>query len=848
MSGARRALRAVGIAAGYFVLAKIGLLFFSQEEKLALVWPPSGFFLAVLLLLPRREWPAPVAAVFASIFLVSLAQGLPPPVSAGFAAANCFETFLAASIFVAFVGRPAGSAGGTAGGTASGAEGAAVDLGSPRHVAALVLGAGVVGCAVAALAGAAVPALGMGAPYWSVWRHWWVADCLGIIAVAPIVVAFASPSSSAPCPTRPSERAAAFALLFLSVGVAFDVFAPAAIEKINYPFILLPAVVWIGVRLGGRAAALTVLFVAACGVAGTVAGRGAFASGSSDLDANLLAIQVFSGVAGAIVLGAHAASETLRRSEAALGKSRALLQSVVDGSPSLIYATDMEGRFILFNRAIGRVFGVEPDAAIGRTRAEALGHLIPPDLAEEHRRNDLKVAESGREVEFEEGGIEADGPHIYRSMKHPLRDPAGRIVGVAGISRDITDDVRNENKLRDVANEMAAIYDSVGVALLLVDSDWRVRKANAAAMRFGGRESGEGMDLRGGEWLRCLHSLDDPGGCGAGPSCAGCKIRLAVISTLSTGEAHGNVEETLPFPVGGQAEKRCLLVSTARVRIGDAFFATVAAQDITGVKRAEEALRRTEARLVQAGRLSALGRLSAAIAHEMNQPLSAVKSYCQALLIPLERGSAPPEARLRENLGRAMEQVDRMAEIIRNIRVFSAKKDDASFGRVSLREVVGYPERLLGAQLRAQGVSLETVLPDEEIEIMGAENRLHQVLVNLVVNARDAVLAARRTVADRPGRIRVAVSRAGSTVEIRVEDDGVGIPPEEVERVFEPFFSSKDGDETSGLGLWICHEIVAAHGGEIRVESEPGVRTVFTVTLPIPLPPPPPDTRLGARE
>jgi PAS domain S-box-containing protein len=144
--------------------------------------------------------------------------------------------------------------------------------------------------------------------------------------------------------------------------------------------------------------------------------------------------------------------------------------------------------------------------------------------------------------------------------------------------------------------ELSAIYASVPVALLLVDQERRVTKLNDAAAHFAGRSTEEMIGLRGGEALRCLNSLDDPRGCGFGPACSTCAVRLAVLDTFADGKGRDQVEALLPIGTGQEAEERCLLIATAYLESNGAGKVLISAQDITGRKRVEEALRVSEQR------------------------------------------------------------------------------------------------------------------------------------------------------------------------------------------------------------------------------------------------------------
>ena len=163
------------------------------------------------------------------------------------------------------------------------------------------------------------------------------------------------------------------------------------------------------------------------------------------------------------------------------------------------------------------------------------------------------------------------------------------------LERELAERKQAEEGLSQAHAELTAIYASVPVALLLVDRDRRVTKLNTAAAQFAGRSGDEMLGLRSGDALRCLHSLDDPRGCGFGPSCSTCAIRLAVLDTFADGKGRDQVEASMPFGAG-QAEERCLLIATAHLESNDAEKVLISAQDITGRKRVEEALRVSEQR------------------------------------------------------------------------------------------------------------------------------------------------------------------------------------------------------------------------------------------------------------
>jgi two-component system cell cycle sensor histidine kinase/response regulator CckA len=173
---------------------------------------------------------------------------------------------------------------------------------------------------------------------------------------------------------------------------------------------------------------------------------------------------------------------------------------------------------------------------------------------------------------------------------------AGLRQRIAELEAAETERKQAEEALRGALTELTVIHQNVPVAMMLVDRDRRVRKVNGAVALFAGRPAEEMLGLRGGEALRCLHHLDDPQGCGFGPTCATCTVRLAVLDTFATHESKQDLEAWLSFPRGGSVEERCLLLSTAYLQMDDTEQVLVCAQDITDRKRAEEALRESGAR------------------------------------------------------------------------------------------------------------------------------------------------------------------------------------------------------------------------------------------------------------
>jgi two-component system C4-dicarboxylate transport sensor histidine kinase DctB len=244
-------------------------------------------------------------------------------------------------------------------------------------------------------------------------------------------------------------------------------------------------------------------------------------------------------------------------------------------------------------------------------------------------------------------------------------------------------------------------------------------------------------------------------------------------------------------------------------------------REVTERRAAEKELRKTQADLIQAGKLAALGQMSAALSHEFNQPLAAVKTYADnaAILIDRERVT---EA--RDNVSRISALTDRMATISRHLRNF-ARKPNERLGPVALAEVVTDTLEIVGWRLKAAGANVAVDLGKAPPMVHAGSVRLQQVLVNVISNAADAV----EGLPDRT--IELGARRNGDAVVISIRDPGPGVPDAIAARIFDPFFSTKGVGKGLGLGLSISYNIVKDFGGSLSVENHPQGGAIFRIEL-----------------
>ncbi len=235
----------------------------------------------------------------------------------------------------------------------------------------------------------------------------------------------------------------------------------------------------------------------------------------------------------------------------------------------------------------------------------------------------------------------------------------------------------------------------------------------------------------------------------------------------------------------------------------------------------EQQLRQTQSDLVQAGKLAALGQMSAALSHEFNQPLTAVKTYADNAVVLIERDRI---AEAKDNVTRISALTDRMASISRHLRNF-ARKPNEKLGPVNLGEVVADTAEIVAWRLKAADATLTVDLGPSPLTVRGGAVRLQQVLVNIISNAADAVEGLENRTIDLVAR------KKSGRVTITVRDHGPGVPPAIAERIFDPFFTTKGVGKGLGLGLSISYNIVKDFGGSLSVTNDPAGGAVFVIEL-----------------
>jgi C4-dicarboxylate-specific signal transduction histidine kinase len=250
----------------------------------------------------------------------------------------------------------------------------------------------------------------------------------------------------------------------------------------------------------------------------------------------------------------------------------------------------------------------------------------------------------------------------------------------------------------------------------------------------------------------------------------------------------------------------------------------VVSEDITERKRAEEALREMQAQLAHANRIETIGQLAASIAHEVNQPIAATVANAQAALRWLDR-PAPDLDEARQALDRIVGNGLRAGAVVAGIRNL-IRKTPRRNDRVEIHAVIGEVLPLACSEATRNGISVQVDFAEDLPVIQGDRVELQQVILNLIVNAVEAMSEG-----EGPRKLRIGAGRTETNdVLVSVSDSGPGLAPATLENLFKPFYTTKPNGV--GLGLSICRSIVEAHGGRLWASANPSGGAVFQFTLP----------------
>jgi PAS domain S-box-containing protein len=533
-----------------------------------------------------------------------------------------------------------------------------------------------------------------------------------------------------------------------------------------------------------------------------------------------------------------------KQAELMLERERSLLQSLINAIPDLIFYKDATGCYLGCNTAFGKFRNGHAQDVVGHKDID----LYRADLAAMFSRTDQHVMEAKDAVQYENWTRGADGKAVLiETRKTPYFDRDGQVQGVIGIGRDITRHRLVENALREAKLEIEQIISSLSSALIFLTVDLHILRWNPMAQTILGVTPEQARKRRLDE-LTITWDWQAISGFIEHVRQSGKALNPPPVRFRRTDGGDG----FLGFNIGPVFDQQGRL-SGFILLVGD----------ITQRKMFEN-------RLAQSQRLESIGQLAAGIAHEINTPIQYIgnnASFIQENFQPLlELLTA------YDQLAEAVEQVGAGEEILSQVRQVRQKRQETDVDFLQEEVPAAIAQTMEGVRRVSEIVTamkafshpgvkekkpynlnqalentlavtrnewkyvagVETHFAPDLPDVMCHPGEINQVFLNIIVNAAQAIVARVETNIHDKGLITISTSHNHGWVEIRISDNGTGIPEEARTHVFEPFFTTKDVGKGTGQGLAIAYDVVECkHGGELTFETEMGVGTTFIVRLPV---------------
>ncbi len=494
-----------------------------------------------------------------------------------------------------------------------------------------------------------------------------------------------------------------------------------------------------------------------------------------------------------------------RRAEEAVRRSLNLLHAVVGGTTDAVFVKDREGRYLLLNSVAAQLVGKPAAEIVGKTDAE----LFPPDVAKQITESDHEIMAAGETKTFEEELSSQGITRTYLSTKGVYRDECSRVVGLFAVARDITDRTRAEQELRRSEAKYRELIERATYGIYRSTLDGRFVTVNPALTHMLGYETESELLVADRAGVQHWNPAD----------------RERLVDLARRGQRIEGMEVEWYKRDGDR-----ILVRLSGHPVFDD------SGDIDGLEIFAENIterRVLEAELRQAQKMQAVGELTGGIAHDLNNMLTVVTTNLELMSGSL----AEHEAELRQDVEDTQAAVRRGTVLIKKLLGFS-RRSHLEIQPVDVVRMVADLSVML-RRVVPESIEIHLITDPKSGTVRADTGALEQILLNLVTNARDAMVdGGKLSISVHPRELDEEYcathpwTTPGDYVCISVSDSGIGMDEETRERVFEPFFTTKPPDLGTGLGLSMVYGLVKQHGGVVDVYSEKGKGTVVNLYLP----------------
>ncbi|MBK5100098.1 MAG: PAS domain S-box protein [Desulfobacteraceae bacterium] len=469
--------------------------------------------------------------------------------------------------------------------------------------------------------------------------------------------------------------------------------------------------------------------------------------------------------------------------------------------PCGVYISTREGKFLDTNQALLDMLEYE-------SKEEFLEIDIARDAyfrPEDREKFIKKIEQNGQVIDYEVDFKRKDGTPIPILLTAHVRyDQQGEVLGYEGINLDQTQRKQMERELKEAHRFLNNIIQSSPNAIIATDLNGNIIIWNRAA------EESLGYTAEDVIGKMNIDMIYPPG------------MAKKIMKMMRSPE-YGGVGMLTSYPIVYRKKDKVLFegnISSALIydEGGNAVASVGVIVDLKERLEMERKLRQTQEQLLQSEKLAAMGRLTSQIAHELNNPLYGIMNTLE-----LMKTEIPPENKRRKILEMALSETVRLAELLRKMLSFS-KPDQEEMKPTDINRILDELLILHEKQLREHSIKMSTSFADDLGEIYGSNNQLRQVFLNMISNARDAM--------PEGGTLNVKTKDDGDNILIEISDTGIGIEEGNLKKIFDPFFSTKRSSNDVGIGLAVCYGFINDHEGDIKVESEHGSGTTFSIMLP----------------
>jgi two-component system sensor kinase FixL len=836
------AATALLVAVAYYAGANLGLVLRLPPATPSVLWPPNTILTAALLMSPPRHWWRYLLAALPA-HLLAVAGVWPLTLVLALFVTNCSQALIAAAGLWRFSDAPA-------------------RFDTLRRMTMFILSAGLAAPFLSSFVDAAAVTVAVGEPYWLVWRTRFFSNVLTELVLGPAIVLAVTAGPAwvrNASPTRKTEAALLAAALALVAGWVFGIVTDSSglIPGGSVLIFLLPLILLVTVMFGPGGASLALLATSVIAIMAGAHGHGPFASlPRAD---GVLALQLLlSGMAIPILCLAAVVVER-RQAVRDLAEQLRLEMLLSRLCTTFLYlpSYELEAAFATAMGQIGRAAGVDQvilwrqrriDERVARNTWSRPGVDRELDVRPEHdfpwtlarvrddavvvfsRLEELPTAAAHDVESFRRHGIrsaiivplvetvQARGTLCFFTVTAERTWPDGLLPWLRLVGEALTSALARkeaEDALRASELSKSAILTSLNSAVAVLDLEGRIVDVNASWARAAAetaRRTPAGLAV-GANLLEAWQQAARDGIPYASEAVAG------ILGVLRG----GRTEFSLEYSSRRAAGEQWFVMSVVPLDHADGG-AVVSSTEITERKEAELEVQRSRQELAHFARVSTVGQLTASIAHELNQPLTGILTNARAGLRFLDAG--PPDvAELRDILADIVADDKRAAEVIRRLREI-LRKGETQRVLLDVNVLVADVVRLLNSDAIIRNLTVTLDLHPRPVLAYGDRVELEQVLLNLLINAMDAMAE----VAEGDRTIVVTTEATLDSVHVAVRDRGKGVSVNGSDRLFEPFFTTKPSG--MGMGLTIARTVIEGHGGLIWTTDNAGGGAVFHFALP----------------